>query len=141
MHIQTVQTRQDLLAVVDLHRDLLPFPVEEDYALAAWQEMGENPDYALLIVKEEDRVVGTITLIRCHGLAGPYMVMEDFVVQPGLRGQGIGTRLMAAADHCAREWHCCYGILVSSGFRKEAHRFYETHGFTEDVRGFRKSYD
>ena len=38
----------------------------------------------------------------------------------------------------AKEQQCVYSILVSSGFRKEAHLFYEKIGYTEDVKGFRK---
>jgi len=40
----------------------------------------------------------------------------------------------------AKEKGCGYAILVSSGFREGAHRFYEAMGYTEDVRGFRKYY-
>ena len=45
-----------------------------------------------------------------------------------------------AVDAFAKEKNCAYAILVSSGFRTDAHRFYYNHGFNEDVKGFRKIY-
>ena len=62
------------------------------------------------------------------------------MVKPGRTGQGIGSRIMEAVDAFAKEKNCAYAILVSSGFRTDAHRFYYNHGFTDDVRGFRKVY-
>ena len=46
--------------------------------------------------------------------------------------------MMAYIEAQAKIWQCDYIILVSSGFRHDAHRFYEAVGYTEDVRGFRK---
>ena len=43
-------------------------------------------------------------------------------------------------DEFALKNQCEYALLVSSGFRKGAHRFYEAVGYTDDVRGFRKYY-
>lgn len=130
----------DLKHVVNLHRTLVPFEVSEAHAEKVYEQIKNDENYAILIAKEEAEILGTITVICCKALATNFLVMEDFVVKDGLRGKGIGGKLMAAADDFAREQGCTYGILVSSGHRKEAHRFYENHGFVEDVRGFRKEY-
>jgi hypothetical protein len=48
--------------------------------------------------------------------------------------------LMEEMDRFAAEKNCMYSILISSGFRQDAHRFYENCGFVDSVRGFRKVY-
>ena len=47
---------------------------------------------------------------------------------------------MQELDNYAHDNNCEYSILVSSGFRKNAHKFYESIGYNDDVRGFRKNY-
>ena len=132
---------EDLPQVVELHRTILPYEITEEGAMERYHRLLDNEDYCILAAKEGAQVLGTVTLICCHALADNFLVLEDFVVRPGLTGKGIGSRIMDAADAFAREHDCAYAILVSSGFRTDAHRFYHNHGFTDDVRGFRKVYD
>ncbi|NOW53756.1 GNAT superfamily N-acetyltransferase [Clostridium saccharobutylicum] len=73
-------------------------------------------------------------------LGSIFLVIEDVVVKEGLRGKGIGRKLMESLDEFAKTKECAYAILVSSDYRKNAHKFYENSGFTDSVRGFRKVY-
>ena len=130
----------DIPQVVALQRTILPFEITEERACQRYRQLLDNQDYFVLAAKEGDEVLGTVTVICCRGLADNFLVLEDFVVKSGLTGKGIGGQIMAAVDRFAQEWECAYAILVSSGFRTDAHRFYYNHGFTEDVRGFRKVY-
>ncbi len=131
---------QDLEQVLALHETILPFPVSTEHAREIHNQILSDENYAILVAKRGAEVLGTVTAVCCKALATNFMVLEDFVVKPGHTGNGIGGKLMDAADNFARSRHCTYAILVSSGFRKDAHRFYEKHGFFEDVRGFRKGY-
>lgn len=126
--------------VLALHQTLVPFALSADYAKALYSTLQNHEDYYLAVAREGDTILGTATGICCHGLGGNFLVIEDFVVQENLRGKGIGTKLMAQLDAFALQRNCIYAILVSSGFRKNAHRFYEKCGFCDDVRGFRKNY-
>lgn len=131
---------EELDQVLELHRTLIPYGIDRQRAQACLERVGDDPDYLILVAREGEQVLGTVTLILCRALAENFMVLEDFVVRPGLTGAGIGGRLMDAADDFAARKDCAYAILVSSGFRTDAHRFYENHGFTDEVRGFRKVY-
>lgn len=131
---------EDVPAVVDLQRLLMPIELTDAQITARYEKILANDDYALLIARMDGAPVATATAICCHALAEDFLAIEDVVVKDGLTGQGIGGMLMDAADDFARSKGCAYAILVSSGFRKDAHRFYEKHGYEEDVRGFRKSY-
>ena len=126
--------------VAELHQTLLPVDIAAEELMSNHRAMTGREDYALLVAREDDVILGTVTAVCCQALTGRFMVLEDFVVRPGMTGKGIGSLLMEAADAFAAEQGCTYGILVSSGYRKDAHRFYERHGFEEDVRGFRKGY-
>lgn len=132
--------RSDLPQVVELQRTILPFEVDEERARARYDQLMEREDHVILAAKEGAQVLGTATVICCQALSGNFLVVEDVVVKPGLTGKGIGGLLLEAVDRFAAQQDCAYAILVSSGFRTDAHRFYYNHGFNEDVRGFRKVY-
>lgn len=133
-------TQRYIAQVVELQKTLVPFELSPEEATARLEYILSNPDYTLLIAREGDAVLGTVTGICCRALSMPFLVIEDVVVREDCRGKGVGKQLMDELDRFALENKCEYAILVSSGFRKEAHKFYEKQGFTEDVRGFRKGY-
>lgn len=133
-------TLADLPQAVELQKTILPYDLTVEQAQEHYRRIMAREDYCVLAAREDGVLLGTVTLVCCQALADHFLVLEDFVVRPGLTGRGIGSRIMAAADQFAAEHNCAYAILVSSGFRKDAHRFYERHGFTDDVRGFRKVY-
>ena len=131
---------QHVLQVLALQQTLVPFELSAEHALSLYETLQNSQDYYIAVAREENTILGTATGICCQGLGGNFLVIEDVVVDESLRGKGIGTKLIAQLDSFAASKNCIYAILVSSGFRKNAHRFYEKIGFTEDVRGFRKSY-
>ncbi|MGI6094803.1 MAG: GNAT family N-acetyltransferase [Lachnospiraceae bacterium] len=131
---------EDMEQVAELHKLIVPFALDLEEAKKTYAKMAENPDYLLLAAKEEGKVVGTATGICCKTLATPFLVIEDVVVSPEQRNEGVGTQLMEALEVYAKEKQCAYTILVSSGHRKEAHKFYEKLGYTDNVKGFRKIY-
>ena len=133
-------TPEQLPQVVELHRTILPYDLTLETARSRYIQIQNDPGCRVLCAAEGEEVLGTVTLICCKALSDNFLVLEDFVVRPGMTGKGIGGKIMEAVDAFAREKNCAYAILVSSGFRTDAHRFYHTHGFTDDVRGFRKVY-
>jgi GNAT superfamily N-acetyltransferase len=57
-------------------------------------------------------------------------LLGELVVHPGLRGKGIGRRLVAVAERFARDCGCERLELTSGAHRHDAHRFYTTLGFS-----------
>lgn len=131
---------EDLSQVLELHSTLIPFEISFDKSLETYKEMLTNENYYLVVVKEDNEVIGSAIGICCKCLAVSFLVIEDVVVKEGLRGKGIGRKLMESLDEFAKTKECAYAILVSSDYRKNAHKFYENSGFTDSVRGFRKVY-
>lgn len=126
--------------VWELQKSIAPLGREKREAKAVLRAMLDSQDHFLAVAREGETVLGTVTGVCCHILLGSFLVIEDMVVREDCRGMGIGKKLMAAMDEFAIQNGCLYAILVSSGFRKEAHAFYKKQGFVEDVCGFRKGY-
>ena len=131
---------EDILQVLELYKTLIPFEFCTNGSLAAYQKMMSNENYYLVVAKEDNRIIGSALGICCKCLVASFLVIEDVIVKEGLRGKGIGRKLMEDLDEFAKSKNCVYAILVSSGHRKAAHQFYEKNGFIDDVRGFRKIY-
>ena len=130
---------QHVLQAVELQQQIVPYTIDPDYAVKHYETMGKRNDCCVFVAREGDALLGTVSGFCCHALGGNFLVIEDLIVTETLRGSGIGTKLMSAVEAFGRETNCDYAIFVSSGFRKRAHQFYEKIGYTEDVRGFRKS--
>lgn len=131
---------EDLSQVLELHSTLIPFEISLDRSIETYKKILKNENYYLIVAKEDSKVIGSALGICCECLAVSFLVIEDVVVRDGLRGKGTGRKLMEALDEFAKRKNCAYAILVSSGHRTAAHKFYENSGFVDDVRGFRKLY-
>lgn len=127
-----------VLQVVSLQQQIVPYPIDADSAVKQYETMQHQPDCCVLIARDEKDIIGTVSGFCCRGLAGTFLAIEDLIVKKTHRGSGIGGKLMDAIHAYGRERGCSYAILVSSGFRKQAHKFYEKKGYIEEVRGFRK---
>lgn len=132
--------REDLPQIRELYRDLIPGGCDLEKMKMTFAETAGREEYCLLAARQGERVLGSATGIRCDVLDVSFLVVENVVVRKDCRGQGVGRRMFRALDEFARESRCEYAILISSGFRKTAHRFYEAMGYVDDVRGFRKIY-
>lgn len=62
--------------------------------------------------------------------------VQELVVDPTLRGRGVGKELLAAARKTAREADCVRIELVTNQRRHGAHRFYEREGMHQTHYGY-----
>lgn len=131
---------QDLEQIRVLYRELVPNGGSLETLKKNFDRIKNLPEYAVLVAKEGDKVLGSAIGIICVALDTPFLVVENVVVDESCRGMGIGRKIFEALDAFALENECGYAMLASSGFRHGAHRFYEAVGFDDDVRGFRKYY-
>lgn len=104
--------------------------------------MKDNPDYTILCAKYENEIVGTLMGVANREIIGecrPFLVIENVVVSDKHRRMGIGSLLMAGIEKVAIEKNCSFMMLISRMHRKEAHKFYESVGFSGDIaKGFKK---
>jgi len=114
------------------------FTIEQDFVPnTAAQQRGlamlmDHPSYAHIFVADvQGSVVGMCVLhIRISTALGGWAgVVEDVIVNPSYRGQGIGTRLLDAAAAHARERGMIRLHLLMDRDNTAAHQFYRARGW------------
>ena len=89
--------------------------------------------FQLFVAEDADGVLaGMLTLICCHTLARSKYWIEDVVVRPEYRGQGIGRALVEAAVGYVRKAGKHASIyLTSNPSRQAARALYRSVGFED----------
>lgn len=132
----------ELLALSQLYQELMGQQTNQLKLEQVYRTIQHNEQYIILGAFDEEQLVGSLMGIICHDLVGdckPFMVIENVIVSPLVRRQGVGKKLMQEIENMARQRDCYYIIFVSGEQRKEAHQFYERLGFKDEkVEGYRK---
>jgi PhnO protein len=86
---------------------------------------------AVFVAEIDGRVVGCLSTSVMQVLHRPKPVgrISMMVVTEALRGQGIGTQLVRAAERALAEQGCGLVEVTSNLARTAAHRFYERLGY------------
>ncbi len=58
---------------------------------------------------------------------GNWLFVESFWLAKSVRGQGLGSAMLAEAERIAKHRGCCYALLDTLDF--QARPFYERHGY------------
>jgi N-acetylglutamate synthase-like GNAT family acetyltransferase len=97
---------------------------------------------ALLVCERQGRIVGTALVSLCADVMfghQPFAVVENVVVDAGVRSRGIGTALFCHVEAFCLASDCSKIMLLSAVGREDAHRFFERAGFAgSKKRGFVK---
>lgn len=113
----------------------------EDYT-EAFAAMLAAPELEVWVALEPDgRVAGSFQIHFLRGLGfggGIRAEVESVHTRADLRGQGIGSVMMAHAELRARARRACLIQLTSNRLRVDAHRFYDRLGFDQSHLGFKK---
>lgn len=106
-------------------------------------EVTRHPDYELLVLEDDDILLGCVGLFQAQAFEHDttYVRIVAFVVNAKYRRQGIGRRLIRAAE----DWAHARGataVLLNSGNRPEreaAHHFYQAMGYSVTSTSYSKS--
>jgi predicted N-acetyltransferase YhbS len=108
-----------------------------------YSRMEKDSGYLILVAIENEKVIGSIYGAVCQELYGdckPFLVMEDFIVNPSERRKGIGRALLFEMEKFAKESNCSQIIFITENDRKDTVRFYQSIGYNPFVHtGFKKS--
>jgi GNAT superfamily N-acetyltransferase len=108
---------------------------------AAFVQISNDPDDEIWVGEHEGQIVATLQPTILSGLSRNGMrraLVEAVPVHAGLRGEGIGERLMQVAMDRARERGCGIIQLTSNLRRADAHRFYARLGFVASRAGMKR---
>ncbi|ADK16545.1 MULTISPECIES: GNAT family N-acetyltransferase [Clostridium] len=136
-------TYDDLNDLSNLYEELLGKKTNLQKFKDKFTLINSNKNYILIGAKDSDNtLVGSLLGIICQDLGGeckPFMVVENVIVKNNCRRMGIGKTLMTFIESFARKKDCYFTMLVSAFKRKDAHKFYESIGYNNDVvKGFKK---
>ena len=129
--------QQDLSELTALLR--LLFSIEEDFSFnAATQRRGlammlDNDRGCVLVAEEAGQVVGMCTgqVVISTAEGGPALLVEDMVVDPAHRGQGIGRPLMNTMAGWAVEQGATRLQLLADTKNQPGLAFYQRLGWQE----------
>ncbi len=126
----------DLAELLRLYRQLDTGDEAADLSAAiaqVWEHIQGKREYAYFVAEEGGILIGTcnITIIPnlTHG-GRPFGVIENVITDSAYRRRGAGSILIGMAIEYARESTCYKVQLLSGSARTDAHRFYESLGFS-----------
>ncbi|WML34031.1 GNAT family N-acetyltransferase [Clostridium sp. OS1-26] len=136
-------TYNDLDDLLSLYEELLERKTNSQKFRKNFDWINSNKDYLLIGAKNDNgNLVGSLFGIICKDLGGecrPFIVIENVIVKSSCRKMGIGKQLMSFIEEFARKRNCNFTMIISAFKRKDAHRFYESIGYSKDVvQGFKK---
>ncbi len=79
--------------------------------------------------------VALVTLRPNVWYDGPVALLDELYVAPDRRGQGVGSRLLAAAEAAVRQRGAVVVEINVDGEDTDARRFYERHGYANTEPG------
>jgi len=98
-----------------------------------WKSIMQSDRFIYLVAELNDQVVATcnVSLIPNLTRGGrPIALIENVVTHGNYRRRGFGKALIEHALNIARENNCYKAMLMTNVLRKEAHKFYESLGFS-----------
>ena len=133
-------TENDLPAIVRMladdflgqQRERYEDPLPESY-IRAFREIDAEPNNELIVAELDGEVVGTLQLTYTPSISfqgGKRCTVESVRVDEKYRGQGIGREMMLWAIERAKRKGCISMQLTTNIDRVDAHRFYESLGFS-----------
>jgi GNAT superfamily N-acetyltransferase len=94
--------------------------------------MLELPTHAIFVAEDErEQVIGLLTISQRWTLwhTGPCALIEELVVDEGVRGQGVGRALIQAAIDWAKAQRCSEVEVSTEADNLKAQAFYRRLGF------------
>lgn len=111
--------------------EFTPDPAAQQRGLAA---ILEQPDSGrILVARYQGEVIAMVSLLFTisTALGGRVALLEDMVVNPAYRGQGIGSQLLAYAVEFARTQQILRIILLTDHDNSAAQQLYQQQGFQQ----------
>lgn len=117
--------------VLGQFREDLSEPLPRSY-LDAFEDIDADPRHRLVVVRQDDEIVGTLQLSFLPHLVlqgGQRAQVEAVRVRSDRRGTGLGEAMLQWAIEEARARGCRSMQLTTNRERVDARRFYERLGF------------
>lgn len=133
MKLQVLTSDQEMLSQIETIKFLYPNMTIERYEGFLSDMIPKN--YKQVAVFNEDQCIGLTGFWFGTKLwTGKYLEIDNFIVHPDYRKNGIGKLLTDFIDEKAKELNCTCIVLDAFTGNFEAHKFYYNQGYVP--RGF-----
>lgn len=133
MKLQVLTTVDEILSQIEMIKFLYPNMTKERYESFLIDMI--QKDYKQVAVFNEDKCIGLTGFWFGTKLwTGKYLEIDNFIVHPDYRKNGIGKLLTNFIDEKAKELNCTCVVLDAFTGNFDAHRFYYNQGYVP--RGF-----
>lgn len=133
MRLQVLTTVDEILSQIEMIKFLYPNMTKERYESFLSDMIPKN--YKQVAVFNEDKCIGLTGFWFGTKLwTGKYLEIDNFIVHPDYRKNGIGKLLTNFIDERAKELNCTCVVLDAFTGNFEAHKFYYNQGYVP--RGF-----
>ena len=123
--------KKDIPEIVQLLNEL-GYSSDENQIKDRISQIRKRNEEVLVALDDQDEILGCVhTLIDVRLAEGKIGEIVSLVVKSSMRGQGIGSFLLEEAKKWLRQSECKTIRVRANAVRKEAHKFYENHGFEE----------
>lgn len=125
--------------VLGRSRETVSDPPATEYQ-SAFEAIDSDPNQLLVVMLDDEEVVGTLQLTFVPGLARRGALrgqIEAVRIASNHRGEGLGERLFGWAIAECRKRGCALVQLTTDRNRPDAHRFYERLGFDPTHIGYK----
>jgi GNAT superfamily N-acetyltransferase len=129
----------DLPAIAALLGEL-GYPASVDDLPSRLERLQHDGHSGAYVATRDPDVVGlaTVHTFAVVHAATPVALLTSLVVAESARGQGVGRRLVDAAETWAREKGCARIIVTTAEHRSGAHAFYQSLGWEYTGRRYAK---
>jgi len=138
MEVVELKTKEAMLHVFDLIRELYPDMTLEDYSEQLELMIPHN--YTMLSINDGRKNIGLAGLWIGNKLwCGKYLELDHIVVSKKWRSKGVGTLMINYAKSLAKTKGCSSIGLDSFTHNHDSHRFFYREGFI--AKGFHFVYE
>jgi GNAT superfamily N-acetyltransferase len=134
----TKATHSDIPELVELLRTLFDqeaeFEPNSQTQRKALSKIILDPKIGIILVaRDDEKILGMINLLftESTALGSKVAILEDMVVLPKFRGEGIGSKLIEYTISQAKKEGCKRITLLTDTENTKAQSFYRTKGFVK----------
>lgn len=130
-------TEEDNDAIFELNRDELGYSFGREKTLQHLRLLSSRQDHCILVAVIDGSVAGYIHASNYELIySNPMKNILGLAVFRSFARKGVGRKLLNAVEDWAKEDGAAGIRLNSSSFRKGAHLFYESCGYTKNKEQF-----
>ncbi len=125
----TTSSQSELEQIAHLLSILRDKPVTINEISADIEQMIREDDRAIIVAENEDTIVGMIVLNVIVKINRREVKLDEFVVDPNARGEGVGSKLINASIEWTWEQNCELIELTSRPSREASNHLFQKAGF------------